>query len=395
MTDGGNTFNAAGPMLGYLFQCRQALLLAVELTKSAPSLSISIEKFDDIAVEDADAPIAQYQLKHSIKPGSLTDTSIELWKTLRIWSEQVRDNPQLPFETRFSIFTTATAAVGSAAALLRSDRSASNENSAMELLNIAANTSKNEESKKARSAYLALPLEQRRALVAAINVFDQAPNISNVLDEIRDRLTFATSPQHLQTLVEHLEGWWFANVVRSLTKEGPRSLSLLAVRSKIDELGQAFRQNDLILAPGIDEVPEQSTLAADSLTFVQQMRRVNLQPAAIDIAKRDFYRATTQRSQWVRENALLNGEAQQYDDALVERWRRECLAQSEGADLSTDEQKQAHGRNIFHWANRSQVPFRNRHEIWLTTGSYQVLADSIRVGWHPDFVTLFTPSEDE
>jgi len=394
MTNSRNSFGAAGAMLGYLFQCRQALLLSIELTKSAPGLSISIERFDDIAVEDVDAPIAQYQLKHSINPGSLTDTSVELWKTLRIWSEQVRDNPQLPFETRFSIFTTAAAKAGSAAALLRSDRSAENERSAIELLDDAARTSENEETKRARAAYLALPPEQRRALIGAINVFDQAPNISDVLDEIKDRLTFAAPAQHLQTLVEHLEGLWFSSVVRSLTKEGS-SLPLLAVRSKIDELAQAFRQGSLLLSPGIEAVPDQKALAPDSRIFVRQMRRVSLSSEAVDVAKRDFYRATTQRAQWVRENALLDGEAQHYDNALVDRWQRECLARSETADLSTDEQKQAHGRSIFHWANRFQIPFRNRHEAWLTTGSYHVLADYVRLGWHPDFLAFFAPSESE
>ncbi len=382
-------------MLGYLFQCRQALLLSIELTKTAPGLSISIERFDDIAIEDAEVPIAQYQLKHSLTPGNLTDTSVELWKTLRIWSEQVKDNPQLPFETLFSIFTTATATVGSAAALLRSDRSSNDEELAVKLLDTAATTSSNEATKKARATYLSLPPEQRRALVRAINIFDQAPSISDVLGEIKDLLTFSVAPQHLDTLVQHLEGWWFSNVVRSLTREGSPSLPLLAVRSKIDELGQAFRQGDLLLSPGIEAAPDRGTLATDSRIFVRQMQKVSLPLAAVDVAKRDFYRATTQRSQWVRENALLDGEAQQYDDALVDRWQRECLALSETADLSTDEKKEAHGRTIFHWANRFQLPFRNRHEAWLTTGSYHVLSDSVRVGWHPDFLKLFSPTEDE
>lgn len=95
MVDSNAKFGATGPMLGYLYQCRQALLVSIEVSKTFPGLSISIERFDDIAVENADAPIMQLQLKHHLNPGELTDSSSDIWRTLRVWSEQVKANPQL------------------------------------------------------------------------------------------------------------------------------------------------------------------------------------------------------------------------------------------------------------------------------------------------------------
>ena len=57
---------------------------------------------------------------------------------------------------------------------------------------------------------------------------------------------------------------------------------------------------------------------------------------------------------------------------------------------------QLFGRDLFHWANRAQAPFRNRHEQWLCTGSYQILADGVTVGWHPDHGTMFgTPAKGQ
>jgi hypothetical protein len=395
MAGADNKYGAAGPMLGYLYQCRQALLLAIELSKRFPSLSISIERFDDVALQEGSTPTLQAQLKHHISPGLLSDTSADIWKTLRIWSEQVKVNPQLPFEIKFAIITTGTAGVSSAAALLRPGRRKEDEEAALKLLETAAVTSANEATKVARQVFLALTMQERRSLVGAILVFDNAPNITNARSEIADLLNFATPIEHIEKLVDHLEGWWFAAVVRSLTDSNEPSISLLTLRSKIDEIAAAFRYGDLLLHPNVEAPPDAEDLASDSRTFVRQMRCVGLPQPSVDGAKRDFYRATTQRSEWVRESALLDGEAQRYDDALVDRWERECLAQADGTDLSSDEKKQAHGRNVFHWANRSQVPFRNRHEAWLTTGSYHVLSESIRVGWHPDFRKLFPSAEEE
>lgn len=390
-----NKYGAAAPMLGYLYQCRQALFWSIELSKSFPSLSISVERFDDVAIEDNSVPTLQLQLKHHIKPGGLTDSSADIWKTLLIWSEQVKANPQLPFETKFAIVTTGTAAVGSAAALLRPDRSKEDEEAALALLGGVAVASQNEVTKKARLAFLALSVQERKSLVSAILVFDSAPNITNVRSEIEDLLNFAVPIQHLENLVDHLEGWWFANIIRSLTKSGEPSLSLLALRSKIDELATAFKQGELVLNLDVEATPDAANLPSDSRIFIQQMRCVALAQPSIEGAKRDFYRATTQRSEWVRKHALLDGEAQHYDNGLVERWEKECQAQADGADLSSEGKKQKHGRNIFHWANRSLVPFRNRHEAWLTTGSYHVLAESTRLGWHPDFRELFSSPTEE
>ncbi|MDT0499177.1 hypothetical protein RM530_17680 [Algiphilus sp. W345] len=395
MTGSENKYNAAASMLGYMYQCRQALLFSIDLSKNFPGLSISIERFDDIAVEDGKAPSQQVQLKHHIKPGALTDNSPDIWKTLRIWSEQVKANPQLPFETKFSIITTGTAAENSAPALLRQGSSSTEQDKARKQLEASATSSKNEETKSGRQAFMALSQQERTSLIAAIVVFDSAPNITDARAEIEDMLAFAVPTQHLHGLVDHLEGWWFDNVVRSLISSDAPPLSLLALRSKIDELAIAFKRDELILTPHIEAPPDAEQLAPDSRIFVQQMRRVGLGQSSVDGAKRDYYRATTQRSEWIRKNALLDGETQRYDDTLVDRWDREWLAQVEGVIFSSDDEKQAFGRTIFHWANRSQVPFRNRHEAWLTVGSYHVLAERVRVGWHPDFRDIFHLPEEE
>ena len=85
-----NIHGASASATGYLFQCRCALLAGLRAIPDAPQLAISIEKFDDIAFEEDGEPIQLIQTKHHIgKKGNLSDASIDLWKTLSIWSKLV------------------------------------------------------------------------------------------------------------------------------------------------------------------------------------------------------------------------------------------------------------------------------------------------------------------
>lgn len=377
-------------MLGYLYQCREALLLAIVESKSQPGLSVSIERFDDVAFEENGTASEQLQLKHHVDAASLTDMSVDLWKTLRIWSEQTSENLNLPFERRFTIITTAEAPAGSAAELLRFPRpSADAEGKALTLLCSAATNSTNQESAAGRKAFLALSEQDQRNLIAAIRVHDNAPSITDSRSEIEDMLIFAAPDGKITHLVDHLEGWWFARVVTCLSNPETPAISLLALRAKIEEIASAFRTNELLISPDALTVSAEDLSASDNRIFVKQMRCVDVAEESVELAKLDYYRATAQRSTWARENALLDGEAARYDADLVERWTRERLARESGGKPVSDDDKKAFGRDLFHWASRTQLPFRNRHEQWLCSGSYQILADGVTVGWHPDHSTMF------
>jgi hypothetical protein len=79
--------NASGQMFGYLYQVRYALKLL--MSSGDPSYQISIEKFDDIAFDKEGTPVQLIQAKHHTTPASLTDISIDLWRTLNVWFDAI------------------------------------------------------------------------------------------------------------------------------------------------------------------------------------------------------------------------------------------------------------------------------------------------------------------
>lgn len=381
-------------MTGYLFQSRYALLRALEEAKSNASLSVSIEQLDDVSFDDSGRTTELIQTKHHVSPGNVTDKSPDIWKTLRIWIDFVADNPSSAFDTRLVFITTETASENSALAKLRPSKDTRSVAGALELFTSAAKASENQSTEIARTAFLAMPIIERELLLNNIWVFDAAPNIHDVRDEIENQLFYSAPHGQVSTFTDYLEGWWFGRVILALSGEDNASIPLTAVQNKIHELREGFTSSRLPLDDQIDTMPEATSLPDDDRALVRQMRIISLNEAESLSALHDYYRAFEQRSRWARESLLLDGEADRYDRALRDAWHRQFLAAK--ARLATDcsdQDRESTGKEIFRWARQYQKPLRNRDELWLSAGSFQMLADALKLGWHPNYEEFFTPAE--
>jgi hypothetical protein len=92
---------APGPAAGYIFQFELALAMLSALDNSTDA--ISIEKVDDVAIENEDdLVLLTVQSKHSISPNGTTfeDTSKALWRTFEIWILKLQSN-ELAATTKF------------------------------------------------------------------------------------------------------------------------------------------------------------------------------------------------------------------------------------------------------------------------------------------------------
>ncbi|WP_324614060.1 ABC-three component system protein [Streptomyces sp. NRRL F-5122] len=120
----------------------------------------------------------------------------------------------------------------------------------------------------------------------------------------------------------------------------------------------------------------------------------------IGIAVRDYIRAFTQRSRWSDENLLLPGEISRFERKLTEEWE-DLFAEMEDelGPAATEAQKVAAAKAIYKWAmregRRSIRP--GCDEPFVSKGSFHILADDLRVGWHVDFLsrlmTILEPAE--
>lgn len=122
--------------------------------------------------------------------------------------------------------------------------------------------------------------------------------------------------------------------------------------------------------------------------FVHQLRLIEVGNARIFHAIRNLYRAYEQRSRWMREDLLYVGELDQYEDRLVEEW--DILfhqMRDELGEQASEDAKKAAAQTLYKWVETgSHRGIRaGVTEPFIPRGTYQLLSDAQRVGWHLDF----------
>ena len=128
--------------------------------------------------------------------------------------------------------------------------------------------------------------------------------------------------EHRDFVFERLEGWWHDNVLALLA--GARSLPIYGyeVSDKLTAIADEYKVDNLpITFRGKTPAGEIDT-DSDNRLFVRQLREIGISSARIRNAILDYYRAFEQRSQWAREQLLISGETEDYEDRLVDEWSR-------------------------------------------------------------------------
>lgn len=386
--------NASAAMAGYLFQCRLALLLGLRRAKRFPGEEVSVETFDDVGFASDGTSVEHLQAKHHGDAKVIGDADVDVWKTLRIWIADLQQAGQTATGRRYVLITTAEAQEGSALAMLRPERNATDVEAAQVRFRDAAVTYTAQASQKGREAFCALSSEEAQLLLSRIDVIDRHPDLADMRAEIEGELRIL-GPDRVARIADDLEGWWFARVTERLIAQRGAAIPLQHIERKASEIAAKYLDAGLPV-----EDPERLGAPAysaddEGMTFVRQMRAIAFPERAVRRGVQDFYRASAQRSIWAREALLLDGEAERYDADLVDRYERRHDAMADERQCGTDDEKARFGRQLCHWACQQEVQFRDVVETWITSGSFHALADRSRLGWHPDYATMFPCAEKD
>lgn len=382
------SFSAADSALGYLYQVRVALLWALRRLPTDPDFSVTVETLDDVTFEKSGEPTDLLQTKHHrTQAANLTDASPDLWKTLRIWFEG-RAAGTVPPSAALHLITTSVASAGSAVAKLRSaDRDVEK---ALAELDATASTSTNKDNAKAYEAFLAATFDERREMLESITIIDSAPAITDIDAELHAVIFWAVQREHQHGFLKRLEGWWYRRVIKQLAEGAPRAAVLSnELEEEMSELREQFKQDSLPIDPDLLQfsVEDAAAIALSDSLFIRQLELAKAGRQRIAMAIRDYYRAFEQRSRWLRDDLVVVGELEKYETRLIEEWQLyfEAVKDDIGSSAA-DEAKLIAARTVLKWAE--SVPLHIRPSVttsFVSRGSFHILADQVRVGWHPEF----------
>ena len=84
---------------------------------------------------------------------------------------------------------------------------------------------------------------------------------------------------------------------------------------------------------------------------------------------------------------MLIGDLTQYERRLIEEWELVFEGvKDELGDKAAEVAQQKAAREVLKWAESVSLPIRpGVTEPFVTRGSLHMLADEVRLGWHPEF----------
>jgi|694.fasta_scaffold121947_1 hypothetical protein len=296
-----------------------------------------------------------------------------------------RANRSIPDDARFYLITTSNIGEGSAASYLMVENR--NEAEALKKLQATAATSINEKNEPAYTLFRGLSPDAQATLVRAITILPNAPNISDVSEALRAQARLSVKRNHLDSFLTRLEGWWYRRAVGQLIAPDTPPILSNEIESAFDDLREQFKDEALPIDEDILDVEVDSAFYENSI-FVQQVRLTGIGKQRILFAIRDYYRAFQQRSRWVREDLILIGDLDKYERHLREEWEFQfARIADEIGDDATEQIKKEVAQKIYAWMEDSEYPIRPQvRERSITRGSFHILADGLKVGWHPEFM---------
>ena len=375
-------------MLGYIYQIRYALYLLLQ--NDDPDAIISIEKFDDIALTTEDDNLNTYiQLKHHTKNhGSLTDSSTDVWRTLNAWINEIKKDISILNNTKFLIITTAKSPVDSACSLLSDDMNSRNTEKAFEKLLYICNNSDNKAHEFFYENFKVQSDTITKKLVEKIYIIDNAYNIVESANEIKKRLRYGCKEQHISSVFERLEGWWYNKSIEALNSVDPVFINAKQVTSYIVDLNQQYRDDNLPIDIYEDDLDFENAKFITQM-FYEQLKLIGVSSRKLTIALQDYYKAFRQRANWVRNDLLYLNELDSYERRLIDEWEHCFIDMLDNIDMnniSDDIDVKKLGRQLLNQIESKDIRVRERcSEPFIMRGSYHMLADQFKIGWHADF----------
>lgn len=388
-------YSASEQGLGYIYQARLALLQLLQLPEDT---AIFLEKDDDLDLIDGDGGKSLASLKHKAIGDRLTDLSADFWKSVNIWLTRYKRDGRAVSNMRFFLFTTGTVSTDSFLARLLPDQSfaSGGATTLTELADAALAESRSKLIAPIATAFNELSDPEKQDFLERILILDGSPRIDDIPALIRDKHMRPIRREHREFVFERLEGWWTDVVIKQLTGARPEGIFGYEVSDKLSNFAEEYKADNLPITFRGKVPADEIDTDTDPRLFVAQLREIGISSNRIRSAILDYYRAFEQRSTWARENLLVLGEVEEYEDRLTDEWGRyKDVAFEKLKDDSAEEALREAGTTLYNWAEFETGKIESLRirarvtEPYVLRGSFHILADATpepKVYWHPRFL---------
>ena len=372
---------APGQYLGFALQ---PVRLCFHLLTCEPGAKVSLEYLDDVAIHHADGRHSLEQTKSATKTNPVSDLAEDLWKTLANWLDLVAQELVKPGETTFCLYVTPKKTGPWAEAL-----SAAKTPDEVEAIvaKVSAKLAKLTDEPGCIAhlkKFLEAPVADRDAVVGAMTLESKH---ADPVDPLRDLLKATIAPEHIDRLCEAAIGMAKQRVDRLIQNGQTPILEADSFKSMF----RAFVQKNIMsnYLPSLGGKPLAGDIDAVLITrprFLKQLELVAVTDEEKVRAVSDLLRSSADKSRWADAGMVFEGSLEEWDENLVSR---QSAVAGEISDLHGDKDATIRGRLVYRRCAQLEAPLEGRAvPAHFVHGCFNALADSERLGWHPEFKAL-------
>jgi hypothetical protein len=387
--------NATGQLFGYSLQFPRALL---RLLEAKPGSKVGVEVCGDVSVLFPEGIILSEEDKSSLNNDTLADTSINLWKSFYNWIQAIETGELNPDNDKFILYTNHSVKTDSLVVQISEAITAETIEKV-----IAISKEKTQHITEQQTLYRFTDCVLNTKVGLFKKIIPQFELVSdnkadNVYDDIRLalRLKMINDENQVEYLLESLTGWLQKTIMERIAAKLMAVISYEEYEQHFQALFRSIHNSQELLDYAYSKMPTDDVLSAAAKqepVYVKQLEAIkSTQPEIIE-AVSDYFRADTNRQKWIESGLIDETAMEDFEGRLVSFHQ---IVEKRFSITEKDRPEEERGKLVLLDCQQRSEKIADKEPPNRTIqGSYHVLSDEVKVGWHPQWRVLFNDAKGE
>ena len=349
---------------------------------------MSIEHFDDVAVVQSDGRKILEQTKSALTQNPVSDWSVDLWKTFANWIDNINSGLVDPTNTTFQMYVTPFKSGEWAQRFSNTNFIGDVPKALSDFQNAVGCLSKRPNSYK----YFRKLFESDEQTIAALITNFRLLSDNDPIDPIRDRLNITVPNELIDMCCAYAIGQAKETADELIRNHLPAIISVDSFQQTV----RAFisKNNLSTLLPSFAPVPTNETIENtfdERPLFVWQLNIVDMPHHFVLRAISNLLQSSADKTHWAEKGLIVRESLVQFDQDLASQHQ---LTKLEIDDVNANFKPEARGRLLYARCVSQTRKLEGRElPSHFVPGSYNDLANRLKLGWHPNFVSLLADQE--
>ncbi|UFZ03483.1 hypothetical protein LQG66_30355 [Bradyrhizobium ontarionense] len=380
--------SAQGPYLGFGLQ---PVRMCRHLLRCQTGAQVSLELLDDVAVHYPNGSVDVEQTKSATRKNPVSDWSIELWKTFSNWAEALAAGELIANKTRFTLYVTPQRTGEFVSAL---HAATTIEEVTAVLAYIKSKLARLREPRECDTYlnnFLNAPPEHQQTIISNFRFISDT---DDPVAEIRELIAATVNPALWDDICAYGIGLAKERTDRRIRDKLAPILD--GDRFKSDFRLFVQKTNTPALLTSFTTAPPPAELKAvveSRPAFIQQLELIGVENSEVVRAVSDYLRTSADKTTWAEAGLVFEESLSDWDEFLI---ARHGSIKGEVADLHGEKEANVRGRLLYRQCAKMEAALDGRSvPSHFVHGSFNDLANLLKLGWHPDYAALLGDTHHE